>query len=63
MSNRLPEKLAISFPIWCLLDTPGDGVYHDLERVVREHAERAFNCIRTEDGAGLIRFKNGQADG
>ncbi len=63
MSNRLPEKLAISFPIWCLLDTPGDGVYHDLERVVREHAERAFNCIRTEDGAGLIRFRDGKADG
>ena len=61
--NKLPEPLAISFPIWCLLDTPGDGAYHDLERVAREHAERAFNCIRMDDGAGLIRFANGKADG
>ena len=47
---HLPERLAIAFPIWGLFDT-GSGAYHDLDRFVREHAERNFNCIRLEGGA------------
>ena len=49
-------KYTISFPIWCIHDTPGDGAYHDLDAVVRESAERGFNCLRVDDGAGLIDF-------
>lgn len=57
-------KYAISFPIWCLHDTPpGDGAYHDLEAVVRESAERGFNCLRVDDGAGLINFSANLPDG
>ncbi len=50
---HLPVRLTISFPIWGLMDTAPDGAYHDLDRMVREHVERGFNCIRLESGAGL----------
>ncbi len=50
---RLPKRLTISFPIWGLMDTNEGGAYHDLDRMVREHKERGFNCIRLESGAGL----------
>lgn len=49
-------KYTITFPIWCLHDTPGEGVYHDLDKVVREAVERGINCLRVDDGAGLIDF-------
>lgn len=50
----LPEKLAISFTIWGLWDTDGTGCFHDLDRLMEEHAARGYNCIRLEDGAALI---------
>ena len=49
-------KYTISFPIWCLHDTAPGGAYHDLDKVVRESVERGFNCLRVDDGAGLIDF-------
>ncbi len=50
---HLPKRLTISFPIWGLEDTAPDGMYHDLDKMVAEHVERGFNCIRLESGAGL----------
>ncbi len=50
---HLPKRLTISFPIWGLEDTGPTGMYHDLDKMVREHVERGFNCIRLESGAGL----------
>ncbi len=50
------QHLAISFPIWLLHDTPGHGAYHDLEQTIASIAERGFNCVRCDDGAGLIDF-------
>ncbi len=52
--DRLPERLTISFPIWGLYDIDGKGYYADVDRMVREHVERGFNCIRLDDGAGLM---------
>jgi hypothetical protein len=52
--SNLPRKLSISFPIWALHNTSPGGAYADLDRFVREHVERGFNCIRFDDGAGLI---------
>ena len=57
--SRLPEKLTISFPIWGLYDSDGKGVYADLDKFMREHVERGFNCIRLDDGAGLMHDKDG----
>jgi len=51
---RLPERLTITFPIWGLYDIEGRGAYADPDRMVREHVERGFNCIRLDDGAGLM---------
>ena len=56
-------KYTISFPIWCIHDTPGNGAYHDLDAVVRESAERGFNCLRVDDGAGLIDFSSNPPNG
>lgn len=56
---HLPEKLTISFPIWGLYDSDGSGVYADLDKFMREHVERGFNCIRLDDGAGLMHDKDG----
>ena len=56
---HLPKRLTLSFPIWGLFDSDGKGVYADMDRFVREHKERGFNCIRLEDGAGLIHDKDG----
>jgi len=53
-SRNLPNRLSISFPIWALQNTAPGGAYADLDRFVREHVERGFNCIRFDDGAGLI---------
>jgi len=62
--NNLPKRLTISFPLWILMDTPGESAcYHDLDKIVREHAERGFNCIRLDDGAGLCHDINGNRRG
>lgn len=60
---HLPERLTISFPTFGLYDTPSGGVYHDLDRMVRENKERGFNCIRMDDGAGLIHDLDGNLRG
>ncbi len=56
---HLPKRLTISFPIWGLEDTAPGGMYHDLDKMVREHVERGFNCIRLESGAGLTHDLDG----
>ncbi len=61
--GRLPERLSILFPIWFLMDTPPGGAYRDIDRCVRETAERGFNCIRCESGAGLIFDRDGKPRG
>ena len=60
---HLPKRLTISFPTFGLYDTPSGGVYHDLDRMVRENKERGFNCIRMDDGAGLIHDLDGNLRG
>ena len=59
---HLPKKLTISFPIWGLYDT-GNGTYHDIDKMMREHVERGFNCMRIDDGAGLMHDINGNPRG
>ena len=56
---HLPRRLTIPFPTFGLYDTPSGGVYHDVDRVVREHKERGFNCIRMDDGAALAKDLSG----
>ncbi len=64
MKNNLPKRLTISFPLFLLFDTPGESAaYHDLDKIVKEHAERGFNCIRIDDGAGLCHDINGNRRG
>ena len=58
--QHLPERLTISFPIWGLFDTDGAGDYADLDKMMREHVERGFNCIRLDDGAGLMHDLSGK---
>lgn len=60
---HLPKRLTISFPIWGLYDTNTNGKYHDLDQMMREHVERGFNCIRLDDGAGLIHDRDGNLRG
>lgn len=48
------EKLAISFWPWGLFDTCGNGIYHNCDLKMKETAERGFNCVRMESGAGLF---------
>ena len=60
--SHLPERLTIAFVTWALFDT-GNGPYRDIDRIVREHAERGFNCIRLEDGAGLTHDIDGRRRG
>lgn len=60
---HLPRRLAISFPIWGLLSFDEKDVYADLDRFVREHAERGFNCIRLEGFAGLTHDREGRRRG
>ena len=56
---HLPKRLTISFALWMLMDVNEDGAYHDLDKVVREHVERGFNCIRIESGAGITHDADG----
>ena len=52
---RLPKRLTISFPLWLIYGTSGEfSPYYDIDKAMREHAERGFNCIRIDSGAGLI---------
>ncbi len=62
-SAAIPERATISFVPFMLMDTSDKGVYHDLDKVVRETAERGFNCIRLEGGAGLIHDLDGNRRG
>ncbi len=57
------QKLSICFPIWLLHDTPSGGAYHDLKRCLQETAERGFNCIRFDDGAGILHTCGGTRRG
>ena len=59
---HLPKRLTIAFPMWGLFDT-GAGAYHDLDRFVKEHKERGYNCIRIEGGAGLTHDLQGNLRG
>jgi hypothetical protein len=60
---HLPKRLTISFPIWGLYDTEAGGAYRDLDKMMREHKARGFNCIRLDDGAGIIHDLNGNLRG
>ena len=54
-NNALPSRLTISFPLWLIYGTKGEySPYYDIDKVIREHKERGFNCIRIDSGAGLI---------
>ena len=56
----LPSRLTISFPLWLIYGTKGEySPYYDIEKVIREHKERGFNCIRIDSGAGLIHDLDG----
>ena len=58
--QNLPTRLTISFPLWAIYKTPGkNSLYDDLDRLVFEHKERGFNCIRVDDGAGFIHDLHG----
>ena len=61
--DHLPKRLTIAFPNFGLYDTTSGGVYHDVDRIMREHKERGFNCIRMDDGAGLIHDLDGDLRG
>lgn len=61
--DRLPKRLTIAFPIWGLYDIDGKGFYADTDKIVREHVERGFNCMRLDSGAGLMHDINGKPRG
>lgn len=50
----MKDKLTICFNPWLMFHENDD-----YDAVLKEIAERGFNCIRTEDGAGLIWDENG----
>ena len=60
---HLPKRLTISFPRWALYDTGTGGACHDLDKIMIEHKERGFNCMRIEDGAGIIHDSAGKPRG
>ncbi len=58
--DKLPKRLTISFPLWTIYATKGEySPYYDIEKLIIENVERGFNCIRIDDGAGLIHDING----
>lgn len=62
--HNLPTRLTISFPLWAIYKTPGkNSMYDDLDRLVFEHIERGFNCIRVDSGAGFIHDLHGRKRG
>ena len=47
--SELPKRLTVSFPLWLIYGTKGGfSPYYDIDRAVREHAERGFNCMRID---------------
>lgn len=58
--DHLPKRLTISFPLWLIYATKGENSpYYDIDRVIKEHAERGFNCIRIDSGAGIMHDLDG----
>lgn len=53
------EKLNITFWIFGLFDTYGNGIVHDCDRRIKEAVDLGFNCIRMESGAGLFTKPDG----
>ena len=50
-----PDHLTICFWMWALFNSVSDDDYPAFcEKVMREIKERGFNCVRMDDGAGLI---------
>ena len=50
-----PDHLSICFWMWSLFNSVTDEDYPAFcEKVMREIKERGFNCVRMDDGAGLI---------
>lgn len=63
-NNVMPSRLTISFPLWLIYGTKGEySPYYDIDKVIREHKERGFNCIRIDSGAGLIHDLEGNLRG
>ena len=62
--DKLPKRLTISFPLWLIYATKGEySPYYDIDKLMKEHAERGFNCIRIDSGAGLIHDLSGKPRG
>ena len=58
--SELPKRLTVSFPLWLIYGTEGGySPYLDLDKAIREHSERGFNCIRIDGGAGLTHDLDG----
>lgn len=61
--KRLPKKLTICFELWLPYGGTPYSPYYDIEKVMIEHKERGFNCIRMDSGAGLTHDINGNRRG
>lgn len=61
--GKASEPLKISFWIWGLYDMQPGGIYHNLDDRMKEAADRGFNCIRLDDGAGLFHAADGRPRG
>lgn len=58
--DRLPKRLTITFPMWMIYATKGEySPYYDIDKVMREHVERGFNCMRIDSGAGVMHDLSG----
>ena len=59
-----PDHLTICFWMWALFNSVSDEDYPAFcDRVLREIRDRGFNCVRVDDGAGLICDINGTPRG
>ncbi len=48
--DRLPKRLTVSFPLWLIYGTKGESSpYYDIDKAMREHAERGFNRFFLEN--------------
>ena len=55
-----PDHLSICFWMWALFNSVSDEDYPGFaDRIMREIRDRGFNCVRMDDGAGLICDING----
>lgn len=54
--KKSPDRLTICYNAWLIFNENDD--YDDL---IRQTAERGFNCVRIEDGAGLLWDADGNA--